>query len=955
MFQFNRRHLLSVLCVALLWLPLEAAVTPVGLRVEYHSDPLGIDVPLPRLSWRLESSDRAQSQSAYQIIVASDIDAIARGLWNTGKKMSSETLHIEYGGDDPLVSRQQLYWKVRVWDADGNESAWSDVASWSMGLLRYSDWKGTWIGYDTDFFVGDSREELFLPSSPYLRTTFDVDKRAVRATLYATAGGLYEMRLNGQKVGSARLTPGWTDYRKRIYYQTYDVLDIVRDGENAIGAILADGWYAGYLGWGIDKPTMRPREKRRGFYADRPSLFAQLEIEYADGSSKTVASGNDWKATTGAVLEADILMGETYDARKEPQGWDEPGFDDSGWDSVRPRIVPLGRLQSHPGVPVEVQERIRPLAISEPTTGTYIFDLGKNIAGHARLQVQGPAGSRVQLRFGEMLHPDGTLLTENLGTARATDTYILKGGEAESWEPRFTYHGFRYVEVTGYPGVPGIDAIEGVRVNSSTPETGSIVIENDIDFGGDRGLVSQLFENVKTTQYANFIDIPTDCPQRDERLGWTADAHIYIDTATYIADVASFFSKWLVDLDDSQLWNGAYPNFAPWPFQFTLRSQFSPGAMDAGVIVPYEIYMTYDDKRILQRFWPSMERFMAFQADQAGDDHLSDISLVIGDWLAIGPQTSKEFIAAAYYAYDANLMAKIAAVLKLDERARHYRRLSGLINAAIVEKYVDDEGLIVDGTQTAYAMSLAMDILPQHLRDGAAHELASLVRENDGRLATGFLGVKHLLPVLSEFGHTELAYQLLTSTKYPSWGFPVANGATSVWERWDGYTAEDGFADLQMNSFNHYAFGSVAEWLFSNMGGITQSTAGYSTISIAPEIGGPFSGVQVSYDSIRGRIGSSWKIRDDNLTLEIQIPANTTAHVRIPAYSLAAIRENGIAVEKIEGVLDARLEGGTAILHIGSGDYTFESSNAAISSSARRKPICPLELPGELRCLADTR
>lgn len=923
------RFAVTVLVTAII-----AAATPAlaqleaeRLRTEYLENPIGIDETAPRLSWIVTSAERGERQTAYRILVASSEEKLARNeadLWDSGRVRSDRTLHIAYGGE-PLESRMDAHWKVRVWNADRAPSDWSGSASWSMGLLDHTDWAGIWIGHDVGRPATAEADDLHLPPSPYLRRAFEADKEVARATLYVTAGGAYDMYLNGDRVGDHVFGPGWTDYAKRIYYRTYDVTDQVTRGENAIGAILADGWYAGYLG-----PKTNQAERGRGYYNERPSLLAQLEVTYADGTTQTIATDRTWKGSEGPIREADIYMGQAYDARLEMPGWASPGFDDGEWTEAAWRAVPDGRVMAHPAEPVRTIEELTPRAITSPKDGVHIFDVGQNISGVVRLRVKGEAGDRVTLRFSEMLYDDGTLMTANLRGARATDTYILKGDpDGEVWTPQFTYHGFQYVEVTGLPGKPSPQTVTALRVNSDTSPAGQISVSDDRDVGRTKGLVNQLLANIKTSQYANFFDVPTDCPQRDERLGWTGDAQIYARSSAYIADVGAFFGKWMGDVRDAQLWHGAYPHYVPAPSHFYVPNEYSPGWMDAGVIVPFEMFTMYGDERIVDRHWDSMERFMTFQADKAGNDVLSDIDFGFGDWLATGEQPSRPFIAAAYYGYDARLMAKMAEATGRDARADHYRTLYEDIRTAFAEAYFNDDGTLKQETQTAYVMALDMGLVRADLEVAAADRLAAMVRENGSKLSTGFLGVKHLLPVLTAYGHEDLAYDLLLETDYPSWGYEIANGATSIWERWNSFTQGEGFLNQSMNSFNHYTYGSVAEWMFEDMGGIAPATPGFETIRIRPSMQDRVGTVTASYDSIRGPIKTTWTVSDEGPSLRVTIPANTVAEVYIPAEDADAVWEGEGPADEGRHIRHVREEGGDQVFLVGSGSYVFDAEAVA--------------------------
>ena len=891
-----------------------ATLEPTALKCEYRVNPLGIDANPPRLSWILESSDRGQKQTAYRVLVASSKEKLKGDqgdLWDSKKISSDQSVHVVYAGQ-PLRSRMRCHWKTRVWDKDGKVSAWSQPALWSMGLLKHADWEAKWICFDTSAFNEDP--ELHLPPSPYLRKEFKVSRKIRRATVYLSALGLFELFINGLRVGWDHFTPGWTNYRNRVYYLTYDVTDLLKDGDNAIGAILANGWYAGYVGF----PPMHKKWARdRAFYGQTPALLAQLEIEYEDGKIQTVATDKNWKASTGPIRKTDILMGETYDARLEVPGWDQSGFDDQAWKPVTLMDAAKCKIEAYPGVTVQVTQEIRPIEITKPKEGVYVFNMGQNFAGRVRLKVKGKAGTEVVLRFAEMLHKDGSIMTENLRRARCTDAYILRGnGGDEIWEPHFTYHGFQYVELTGYPGKPDLDTITGIVLHSAAPVTGSFECSN--------AMVNKLYSNITWTQRANFFDIPTDCPQRDERLGWTGDAQIYIRSATYNMDVAAFFKKWLVNLEDDQLPSGAFPDFAPLPY---LQYEPSPGWMDAGVICPFTIYQVYSDTYVIERHYEAMTKFMDFLL-RTGKDYLrSPRGHCWGDWLSIGGRTSNDLIATAYFAYDAKLMAEMAAAIGRMEDAQRYARLSDNIKTAFNKAYVSANGRIKGDTQTCYALALYMDLLPQALRKKAGARLAELIRERNWHLSTGFLGVKYLLPALTQEGHVDVAFRLLTNKTYPSWGYSIENGATTIWERWNSYKKGKGFQDSYMNSFNHYAFGSVCEWMFASMAGIDTDGAGFKCLTIRPQPGG--SGItytKASYYSIYGRIATYWRVRDGKFLLDLKIPANTTATVYIPARDADSITEGGKPASKAEAVRFLRIADGRAVFAVGSGRYRFMSS-----------------------------
>ncbi len=823
---------------------------PAALRCEYKPNPLGIDTPEPRLSWVLTAPERSAVQTAYQIMA---------GDWDSGKIASAQSVHVSYAGP-ALVSGQRVEWKVRVWDGSGEASEWSEPAFWQMGLLSPSDWTARWISLPPTRPLTDQNPPACL------RCVFGTVKPLTRATVYATARGIYTLHLNGQRVGDASFAPGWTDYAKRIQYQTYDVTEMLQIGDNALGAVLADGWYAGYLGF----------EGKRARYGSRPQFLAQLVLEYADGSRETLGTDENWRGTSGPVLASDMLMGETYDARLEIPGWDTAAFDTSLWRPAKVEaehdLSILRVAQVDP--PVRVTEELAPVTVTQPVPGSYLFDLGQNMVGWARLKVQGQAGTIVRLRFGEMLSPDGTLYADNLRGAKATDTYILSGKGEETYEPRFTFHGFRYVEATGYPGEPSWEAITGCVLHSDIPRTGTFECSDP--------LVNKLVQNIDWGQRGNFLSIPTDCPQRDERLGWMGDAQIFVRTAAGNRDVAAFFEKWMDDVSDAQSPEGGFPDVAP---RLVDLSDGAPAWGDAGVIVPWTIYQMYGDTRILERHYEAMVRWIDY-LDSANPNHLwlNRRNNDFGDWLSINADTDKDVLATAYFAYDASLMAQIAAVLGRTEDAARFAALFEDIKAAFSAAYVSADAEVKSGTQTAYVLALRFGLLPEALRPLAARHLVQAIDAKNGHLSTGFVGVGYLCPVLSDAGCSDVAYQLLLNTTFPSWGYSLTQGATTIWERWDGWTLEKGFQDVGMNSFNHYSLGSVGEWLQRYVAGIDQDpdAPGFARIRIQPRPDRRLSFARASFESIRGRIESHWTLSGDQFTLRVSIPANTTATVTLP-------------------------------------------------------------------------
>lgn len=941
-----KRNMLSVMLVLTTLTASAKGLVPAYLRCEYKESPV-TDVLRPRLSWELSAAENNQVQTAYQILVASSVEKLTENnadLWNSGKIAARQTAQIEYAGK-PLASRAVCYWKVRSWDKNGAAGEWSKPSQWEMGLLDKSEWKAAWIGLDLDR-LGKGKV-YHLPPAPYLRKEVTIRSGVRKARLYVTALGLYEFSINGKKAGDAFLTPGWTDYDKRVYYQTYDVTKGLKEGKNALASQLSYGWYAGYLGYSllVKNPVVR------AFYGKVPLLKAQLEVEYQDGKTETFITDQTWKASPGALLESDLLNGETYDARLEQTGWDMAGFDDSRWKN--PQIFPdkaERKIQVYPGPPVRITQTLKVMSRKDRGNGTYIFDMGQNYAGIVRLHVKGRAGDTIRLRFGEKLYPDGRLMTENLRMARATDTYILKGDPAgETWEPKFTFHGFQYVEVTGLRNAPTDETLTGLVIGSDTPKVGA--------FETDNAMVNQLYSNIDWTQRANYIDIPTDCPQRDERIGWTGDAQVYVKSATFNRDVASFFTKWVVDLNDGQYENGAYPLYAPRP-NLRKTDTFSPGWMEAGIICPYQIYQTYGDTRMIRNGWADMVQFMDFLDARSKGTHLfkenafADINPKggFGDWLSFGKKTPPDMLASFYYAYCADLMAEMAEATGNAKDQQRFSDTGRKVREAIRAHYVDQQGRFkcddkaygngagyVDGalgftghTQTAYANAIYMDIIAPSDRVKAGAYLTELLKENGDKLGTGFLGAKPLLPALSATGYSDLAYKLFLSKEFPSWGFEVENGSTTIWERWDSFTKEDGFKyNAAMNSFSHYAFGAVCEWMFGNAAGIVMTKPGFETFDIRPEIAPDGMGsnginhLKASLRTINGTITSEWSKTGSALTMKVTVPVNTLAHIYVPAGAEAKVLLNGQQLSSSKLVKDLGKEDSCVIVEAGSGSYEF--------------------------------
>ncbi|HEY3219906.1 MAG TPA: family 78 glycoside hydrolase catalytic domain [Gemmatimonadales bacterium] len=912
----QRATIIVLLLAALAPAPARSQATPTvaGLRVEYLSNPIGIDVVQPRLSWRIASTRRNTMQGAYQLQVGTSDASLTRGtdlLWDSGRVPSDASVFVDYAGP-ATVSRTRYYWRVRVWDTNGRVSPWSPIAYWETGLLQSGDWAARWIGPPST-----SADSLPSPS-PLLRRVFRVADAVRSARLYVTSLGLYELYLNGQRVGDQVFTPGWTSYHRRLQYQTYDVTALLRPGANAVGAMLGDGWYRGNLGF----------FGKRNLYGQRLALRAQLEIQYASGRSERVVTDADWKTTTGPVLASDIYGGETYDARRELSGWAGAAtpYDDRDWGAVALLDPPPAVLVAALSAPVRRVRELRPVKIGRAPSGETLFDLGQNFTGWARLQVLGPAGTTVTLRFGEVLDREGNLYTANLRGASQTDRYILRGGPREVYEPHFTFHGFRYVAVAGLPGPADSSTITGIAVSSDLSQTGTLVTSDS--------LLNRLQQNIVWGQRSNFLDVPTDCPQRDERLGWTGDAQVFARTAGFNMDVAGFFAKWLSDVAADQDKSGSVPWVIPNPLGGdSTHFAGTAGWSDAAVIIPWTMYLAYGDRRVLERQYGSMRAWVDYARRRAGTDLIWKPGWQFGDWLALhsddpsypGATTGTDLIATAFLAHSADLVSRTATVLGRRDDAAAYSAVFRAVREAFSREFVSTTGRVGENTQTAYTLALAFGLMPDSLVAAAARRLAQDVEARE-HLTTGFLGTPYLLHVLGATGHVALAYQLVMQRTYPSWLYPITRGATTMWERWDGIRPDSSFEDPGMNSFNHYAFGAVGDWMYQNIGGIDvdPSAPGYRHARIAPRPGAGLTSASASHETAYGTLQSAWRLEGGGrFVLDVTVPPNTSAAVTLWDARVADVREGGRPVNAVDGVRSARQRGNDVVVEVGSGRYNF--------------------------------
>jgi alpha-L-rhamnosidase len=891
-------------------------------RIENLINPIGLDVLQPRFGWQLNADRRNVLQTAYEIRVASISTELLAGkklLWTSGKTASDASVWVPYHGP-ALQSGNKYWWQVRVWDNAGNVSAWSEPAFWQMGLLTATDWKAKWISIAAP-------EDPTRPC-PMFRKAFTAKKKIASATAYITAHGLYEAEINGQRVGQDYLTPGWTVYQKRLQYQAYDVTSLLKSGANVLGITLGNGWWRGYIGWA----------NVNGFYGTDISLLLQLEIEYADGSRETIGTDDTWKyATDGPIRNSEIYHGETYDARMEQAGWSAAGFNDSKWSPVVLKDFSKDNLIGTYNEPIRKQETFKPVKIFRTPKGELVADFGQNLVGWVELKAQGKRGDQITLKFAEVLDKQGNFYTDNLRAARCTDIWTLKGlgadklgnlqkSDFEKFKPHFTFHGFRYAKIEGYPGELKPESIQAVALYSAMRPAGT--------FTSSDPLVNQLQHNIQWGQRGNFLDVPTDCPQRDERLGWTGDAQAFSRTATFNFDAHNFFSKWLKDVAADQQPDG----MVPWVIPNVLRPRngASAGWADVATIVPWNMWLAYGDRRILEDQFPSMKAWVEYMRQESKND-LWNTGFHFGDWLFYSRAddndgrsaiTDKYLIAQCFYAHSTQLLLNAAQVLGKKDEVATYTDLLKKIKTAYLNEYVTPNGRPLSSTQTAYVLALQFDLLPENQRALAAQNLAENIKSYGNHLTTGFLGTPYLCHVLTRFGYNDLAYTLLNQKTYPSWLYPVTMGATTIWERWDGIRPDSSFQAITMNSFNHYAYGAIGDWMYRVMAGLDTETdaPGYKAIRIQPHPGGGFTEASATLHTLYGPAASSWKQADKTLTLDVEIPPNTIATILVPASDPGKIQEGGKPLTSLPEIRISGTENGYVVLKTGSGKYSFSVS-----------------------------
>ena len=864
---------LKIICTTSIVQANELLPAPISLSVseDFHN-PIGFYDSKPNFSWKLPIGNMIKNQTAYEIVVASSPELLMKSpdVWSSGKVISNQSVNVSFGGRE-LKSRQKIYWQLRYWNQDGHSSSWSKIASIEMGLLSNSDWKAQWIKIPDPDQWKTTRYGTRLFKPQYLRKQFKLNSKVKKARLYITAKGVFEASINGKKIGNDVLTPGWTPYHKRIETLTYDVTDFFKKNQNTIGLTLAEGWHSGRFG----------PQRRWDTVIAPPQIICQLEIEDIKGNLKTITTDQTWQAyDNGSIKTSGLYDGEMYDANYEILGWNTPNYDDRLWQKVSvENLDPKIKLFPKRHATIKNKMKLQAVQMTVQADSRVLFDFGQNMVGVVQLNIPVKKGDTIKLRHGEMLSSNGELFTGNLGAAPSVDYYIAKENNSISWQPKFTFHGFRYVEVSGYSKEfkPQLNWVSGMVQHSDFDMSGN--------FHSSHSKLNQLHSNIQWGLRGNFFDVPLDCPQRSERLGWTGDAQVFIPTSLFLADTHAFWSAWLTSMREEQFSNGGIPVVVP---NFT-GNFAQAGWSDACTIIPWELYFRTGDRKVLKDNYEMMQKWCDYHASEA-TNYISHMSTV-GDWLQPFSQqkddrrgdTPNSLISTAFYAYSVKLTMKSAEVLGLKEDKAHYQQLLDTISQAFEKEYFDEDGKIKQPylpTQTGYLLALGFDILSKKTAEKAITHLVQLINETDNHLRTGFIGTPLLAPVLSNTGNADLMYKVLFKETYPSWFYSINQGATTMWERWDGYTHDKGFADRAI-SFNHYAYGAIGQWMYESIAGIAPLEPGYKKIMFAPVPNQLLSEAKGEYDSPYGKITSHWKYVGKDFVYNITVPPNTTAKISL--------------------------------------------------------------------------
>jgi len=882
---------------------------------EGFQNQLGFYDAKPTFSWKLPVLENNKSQSAYQIVVASKEDLLPNNadLWNSKKQKSAQSAWLKYGGE-VLQSRQNVYWQVKYWNQDGEASAWSATNHFELGLLNNADWQAQWIGLDTAKDSIRGREDVLIHKPQYLRKGFKLSEDVISARLYITAKGVFDVSLNGENVSDDVMSPGFTTYDKRIETLTYDVTNLIESGQNTIGVELASGWYSGRLLWGTT-----PWDNKIS-----PKVLVQLEITMKDGTEEVIISDESWKGTTNGPLQfAEIYDGEIYNANLEMPNWTTNNFDDKSWHKVE--VANLNEnVKLEPKRHTAVKDKIKlvPKEITKKD-GAVIFNLQQNMVGVPLVKVPMKKGDTLKIRFAEMLSPDGTFYTKNYRSAHSTDYYIAaQDGEIE-YKPKFTFHGFSYVELSGFDASkePTKDWVTGIVQYSNFDDNGT--------FTSSHEKLNQLQSNIVWGLRGNFLDIPTDCPQRNERLGWTGDAQVFGPTSMFNADVYKFWASWLQSVREAQLEDGAIP----WTVPDSRGNKISSsGWGDVGTIIPWKIYKRTGDVGFLEDNFEMMKQWVSYHQKKS-HKHISNM-MSFSDWLQPFPEsgdnkgdTSRNLIGTAFFAHSAKLTAQTAKVLGKTEEQAKYQALYKTVASAFDEKFFDETGKVkgVTETQTSYLLALAFDLLPESKIKNAQSNLLRKLKDADYHLRTGFLGTPLLSRVLDDMGEVDVVYKLLFNETYPSWFYSINQGATTIWERWNSYSKTEGYNPMSMNSLNHYAYGAIGEWMYERIAGIAPLEAGYKVIEIAPQVRQPLSSASASLHTPYGKVSSSWEIIDNDFKLEVVVPPNTSAKVIIPANTKSELLLDGNVFSDTDNVKLVNTTKDVFELKVQPGAYTFQS------------------------------
>ncbi len=883
----------------------------IELKCEYKINPIGIQTMAPRLSWKIPeiANQRGISQKAYQIQVATSLEDLLRSnnlVWDSQKVATDKSIHNPYKGPK-LEAKTIYYWRVKVWDNINDENDWSESASWEMSLLSSSNWNAEWIEPNLV-----EKEKAYNPC-PLLRRKFKAKNKIAKARLYITSKGLYEAFINGQAVGDQLFTPGWTSYNKRLQYQIYDVTDLIEKDQNALSVRLGDGWYRGQFD---------SYDRWNNNYGKNTALLCQLELTYTNGEKETISSDKKWKSSTGAIVMSGLYDGEVYDASLEKKGWLSAAYSDKKWSSIKVVAHDKNLLVSSEGVPIRKMEVLKPRGMIRTPKGEDVIDMGQNMVGWIKLKVKGNPGDTVTLYHAEVLDKEGNFYTANLRTADQKVQYILNDKEESIFEPHFTFHGFRYVKIEGISNI-SLDDFEGIVIYSDMKQSGNFECSNE--------KINKLQSNITWGQKGNFIDIPMDCPQRDERMGWTGDAQVFCSTASFNYDVNSFFTKWLQDLKADQLENGS----VPWAIPDVLHRNGSAGWGDAATIIPWTLYLKYGDLRILERQYESMKSWVNYLEELSEGNFLVQKGFHFGDWnFFIHPTdwndkpgySDKDFIATAFFAHSTGLLLKSAQLLGKENDTQKYSKLLRNIKIAFQAEFMTPSGRLSPHSQTAYTLALSFDLIPEESRKHAVNYLVKDITARKFHLSTGFLGTPHLCHALSSNGHTDVAYKLLFQESHPSWLYPINNGATTLWERWDGIKPDGSFQDIKANSFNHYAYGAVGDWLYRVVAGIEvdEKVPGYKKIIIQPHPSSELTFAKASYESMYGLIESNWELSDDKIfKVTVRIPPNATASIHLPDAELSSILENNLKLSQTKGIYATAKIENNCLITVGSGTYEF--------------------------------